>query len=55
MINEINYYKLVSNICACPSQQPKLCLSAAPRAWPWDLLLSSRIAFGSDCQMTGRG
>ena len=46
-------------VCARPSDPPKLCRSAAQRAWPLilqsKLRLSSGIAFGSDCQMTRRG
>ena len=42
-------------VCARPSDPPNLCRSAAPRAWPLilplNLLLSSRIAFGRNCQM----
>ena len=44
---------LVCVICVCPSDPPKLCRRAAPRAWPLicsqNLRLPSGISFGSDC------
>ena len=48
-------------VVVCPSDQPKLCWSTAPRARPFSLILHSNpsIAFWidllDDCQMTSRG
>ena len=45
--------------CVCPSDLPKLCLRAAPRAWPLILPSKTSITFWNslwrDCQKTSRG